>query len=84
MLEQLLTELRSGGTFETGELAARLGTTPEMVKVMLEHLQRSGYIQPFNTCNDACTSCSLSGSCKRPNLDDSDKNSLHLFSMDLS
>ena len=63
MLEKLLQEIQSGGTFETGTLAARLGTTPELVKAMLEHLQRSGYIQPHETCNDGCAQCSLNNEC---------------------
>jgi DNA-binding IscR family transcriptional regulator len=66
MLEKLLTEIRSGGTFETGSLAARLGTTPELVEAMLAHLQRAGYIQPYRTCGDACGGCSLKSACKVP------------------
>jgi hypothetical protein len=64
MLEKLLQEIRSGGTFEVGKLAARLGTTPEMVKTMLEHLQRAGYIQPYVACDDGCAGCNLKGGCK--------------------
>ena len=41
MLEQLLKEIRAGGTLETGKLAARLGTTPQLIEAMLEHLQRA-------------------------------------------
>lgn len=72
MLEKLLAEIRSGGTFETGVLAARLGTTPALVEAMLEHLQRSGYLRPYpagergtgETCGDACGGCSLKSACK--------------------
>lgn len=63
MLEKLLTEIRSGGTFETGVLAATLGTTPELVEAMLEHLQRAGYIRPYQTCGDACGGCNLKSAC---------------------
>jgi hypothetical protein len=73
MLEKLLSEIRSGGTFETGSLAARMGTTPELVEAMLEHLQRAGYIQLFRTCEDACGGCNLHGECGRPQMDDSPK-----------
>jgi len=64
MLEKLLTEIRSGGTFETGALAAKLGTTPELVEAMLEHLQRAGQIRPYQTCDDACGGCSLRKGCQ--------------------
>ncbi len=64
MLEKLLAEIRSGGTFETGGLAARLGTTPALVEAMLEHLQRAGHLRPYDTCGDACGGCSLKEGCK--------------------
>ena len=64
MLERLLDEIRSGGTFETGVLAARLGTTPALVEAMLEHLQRAGYIHSYQPCGDACSGCSLRSACK--------------------
>ncbi|MBN2388391.1 MAG: hypothetical protein JXB85_15345 [Anaerolineales bacterium] len=67
MLEKLLTEIRSGGTFETGTLAVQLGTTPELVKAMLEHLQRAGHIRSYQACGDACGGCSLKSACKITN-----------------
>lgn len=63
MLEQLLAEIRAGGTLEVGALSKKLGTTPQMVEVMLEHLQRSGYIRPYETCGDGCGGCSLKTEC---------------------
>ncbi|MDP2994886.1 MAG: hypothetical protein Q8N46_07170 [Anaerolineales bacterium] len=79
MLEKLLTEIRSGGTFETGVLAARLGTTPELVQAMLEYLRRAGYIQPYRTCGDACGGCSLRKECHQPPSDNSTSNAIQLF-----
>lgn len=67
MLEQLVKEIRAGGTLETGDLAIRLGTTPQLVEVMLEHLQRSGLIQAYVSCSDGCLGCSLQDACKKPN-----------------
>jgi Mn-dependent DtxR family transcriptional regulator len=64
MLEKLLAEIRSGGTFETGALAAKLGTTPALVEAMLNHLQRSGHIHPYDACNNSCGGCSLKKECK--------------------
>jgi FeoC like transcriptional regulator len=83
MLEKLLSELRAGGTFETGELAVRLGTTPELLGAMLEHLQRSGYIQPYRTCGDACGGCSISKECRNPNSEDSSNKPLRLFTVQI-
>jgi hypothetical protein len=83
MLEKLLSELRAGGTFEMGELAVRLGTTPELLGAMLEHLQRSGHIQSFNACSDTCADCSLGKTC-RPQPDGSPDKKLHIFSVNIS
>lgn len=84
MLEKLLAEVRAGGTFESGDLASRLGTTPEMLSAMLEHLQRSGHLQPFNTCSEACVECSLSHSCTRPQPEASSGQPLRLFTVQIS
>ena len=63
MLEQLLTEIRRGGTLEVGALAARLDTSPRLVQAMLEHLERSGLLSAYLGCADGCQGCSLKGSC---------------------
>jgi DNA-binding IscR family transcriptional regulator len=67
MLEQLVKEIHAGGTLETGDLATRLGTTPQLIEAMLEHLQRNGLIQGYTGCNDGCLGCSLQNACKKPN-----------------
>ena len=66
MLEQLLSEIRVGGTLETGALAARLGTSPQLVEAMLEYLQRAGLIQPYLNCGEGCQGCSLQDACAKP------------------
>ena len=63
MLEQLVKEINAGGPLETGALAARLGTTPELIEAMLGHLQRTGLIQAYAACSDACLGCSLKENC---------------------
>lgn len=63
MLEQLMAEIRAGGTLEVGTLAARLDTSPQMVVAMLEHLRLSGFIQAYSNCGDSCMGCSLKSSC---------------------
>lgn len=66
MLEQLLNEIRNGGTLETTVLAARLGTSPELVSVMLDHLQRLGLIHAYDDCTGGCGGCALQESCSSP------------------
>ena len=65
MLDELLKEIRSGGTLETRVLAARLETSPQLIEAMLEHLQRIGMIQPYVDCGDGCQGCGLKESCDR-------------------
>jgi hypothetical protein len=64
MIEKLLYEIRRGGPLELKTLASHLGTSPEMVTAMLEHLQRLGYIQPYGeTCGTGCGGCAFSQAC---------------------
>ena len=66
MLQQILNEIRSGGTLSTDQLAVRLGTSPEFVAAMLEHLQRTGLIHSYADCAAACQGCSLQSACEVP------------------
>ena len=66
MLEKLLEEIRSGGTFDTAALAQRLETTPELVKLMLEQLQQMGHIKAYEACTSSCEQCGLKTSCSTP------------------
>jgi hypothetical protein len=63
MLEQLLNAIRQGGTLETNILAARLGSSPQLVAAMLEHLQRLGLISDYVDCGDGCSGCSVKSAC---------------------
>jgi DNA-binding IscR family transcriptional regulator len=65
MLKQLINEIRAGGTLETRTLAARLGTSPQLVEAMLEHLQRTGLIQAYAACSDGCSGCHLQDACRQ-------------------
>ncbi len=67
MLEELLREIRAGGSLETSVLAARMGTSPQLIAAMLAHLQRLGLIQGYAACTDGCNGCSLLESCGRSN-----------------
>lgn len=64
MLKQLLTEIASRNTIDTAGLAARLGTTPEMVDAMLEHLERNGALGKIQSCDGACQGCGLAAQCR--------------------
>jgi len=63
MLNRLMEEIRVGRTLEVGELARRLDTSPEMIKAMLATLQRSGYLQQVNSCDNHCDGCNLRSIC---------------------
>ncbi|MGQ9832672.1 MAG: FeoC-like transcriptional regulator [Candidatus Villigracilaceae bacterium] len=64
MLEEILTAVRAGGTIEINALAERFHTTPELVAAMVEHLQRTGYLHPYQTCSQTCSKCSLQHVCQ--------------------
>ena len=65
MLEKLLQEIRSGGTFQPAALAAKLNISVGMVEMMLEDLERRGIITQVNaSCGESsCGGCPLVGDC---------------------
>ena len=64
MLKRLLELLRAGGTHRVSDLARELDTTPALVKAMLEHLGRMGYLKRVDgACGGGCGGCSLAGLC---------------------
>jgi hypothetical protein len=64
MLQKLLDEIRAGRILEPGILAARLGTTPQMVAMMLEDLERMGKLEALKACDSkGCQACDLAGLC---------------------
>jgi hypothetical protein len=69
MLEQLLTEIKSGTTTSPITLAERLNTTPRLVEAMLDTLESMGYLKSINNeCQDAsCGACPVAGMCSSPN-----------------
>ncbi len=80
MLQQLLTEIRTGGTLEVNSLAARIGTSPQMVHAMLEHLRQSGMITNYDSCGDTCGGCALSNDCRKQDENPMDTNKIRLYS----
>ncbi len=64
MLEQLLTELRKGGTLAPAKLAARLNLSVEMVEAMLVNLEAIGLLRQVDThCETSCGGCPMEGGC---------------------
>lgn len=64
MLQQLIQTLQSVETLSTNQLAKQLSTTPQMVLVMLEHLEALGYIKQVENCTEACAQCPLGSICQ--------------------
>jgi hypothetical protein len=65
MLKQLLVLLETRDTWNTTELASALGTSPDLVDAMLEHLAQSGKIGILDqSCAGECAGCSLAGACQ--------------------
>jgi len=68
MLEKLLHEIRSAEIIQPSELAVRLDTSPLMIQMMLEDLERRGFLtQIQSSCSSTCGSCSLNSSCSSNN-----------------
>lgn len=64
MLNRLLELLQTGDTHRVSDLARRLGTTPQLVEMMLEELQRMGRLKPVGErCVEECKACPLAGAC---------------------
>ena len=68
MLQKLLELIRSGGTFEVRSLAMQLGTTPELVLMMLEHLEHLDVVKAKTNCDNGCDHCGLKLDCKVGNM----------------
>ncbi len=63
MLEQLMAEIQTGGSWDTQALAVKLNTSPEFVKAMLEYLERNGQIHSYLACDSGCGQCGLKSMC---------------------
>jgi len=67
MLTELLKLIQHGGLVSPVYLAQRLKTSPAMVEMMLEDLQRQKLIKAVDftggCASESCGSCALGGSC---------------------
>lgn len=59
MIERLLAEMDRGQTLSVEKLAARLETTPALIELMLEHLERQGQVELVDLCPETCPDCPL-------------------------
>ncbi len=67
MLQALMMQIERGGSLEVNRLAANLNTTPQMVTMMLETLQKSGFLKKYHLCGEGCAGCSLASTCGQTN-----------------
>ena len=64
MLEQLVKQIRQGGTYSVAGLARQFEVSEALVEQMLAELARLGYLRPLDTCDKAaCTGCPQSTAC---------------------
>lgn len=64
MLEKILSEIQSGGSIQPATLARRLDTSPQMIEMMLEDLERRGLLVQVNqSCEKSCGGCPMIGEC---------------------
>jgi predicted ArsR family transcriptional regulator len=64
MLEKILSEIQNGGSIQPAVLAKRLDTSPQMIEMMLEDLERRGLLVQVNQpCEKPCGGCPLVGEC---------------------
>jgi hypothetical protein len=57
MLERLLAEIEKGGTQNCAGLASRLNTSPVLIEMMLEELERHGRVRRVSTSCDTTSKC---------------------------
>jgi hypothetical protein len=66
MLQKLLAEIEKGGTLNPAALAVGLQTSPGLVEMMLEDLERRGLLSRLATqCSsaEACGGCPTASKC---------------------
>ncbi|PWH13764.1 MAG: hypothetical protein DDG59_13770 [Anaerolineae bacterium] len=64
MLDRLLIEMEGSQTLSVERLATRLNTTPALIQMMLEHLERQGRVEAVEFCQDGCEGCPLGALCE--------------------
>ena len=70
MLRELLKEISAGGTVTVSELARRLNTSEETIRMMLEELERLGLLKAGRpSCSARCEGCPYQAECALPARD---------------
>jgi DNA-binding Lrp family transcriptional regulator len=64
MFDKLLAMLRRGGTMTIDQLARELDTSPEVVRGMIDHMTRQGWLSAMSaSCDSACDACLFARDC---------------------
>jgi Mn-dependent DtxR family transcriptional regulator len=66
MFDKLMSMLRRDGAVTIDQMARELGTSPEVVNGMIEHMTRVGWLQRMNAnCDLTCRECVFVRDCAR-------------------
>ena len=66
MFNKLMALLKRGGTVTVDQMARELGTSPEVVSGMIDHMTRQGWLRAMSaSCDSACNACLFVRDCSR-------------------
>jgi len=66
MLDKIVALLKQGGTVTIDQMARELGTSPEVVSGMIDHMTRQGWLRSMSaSCDSACSACRFARDCTR-------------------
>ncbi len=66
MLDKIVALLKQGGTVTIDQMARELGTSPEVVSGMIDHMTRQGWLRSMSaSCDSACSACRFARECTR-------------------
>lgn len=68
MFDRLMALLRRGGTVTIDQVARELEMSPEVVRGMIDHMTRQGWLNSMTaSCDAACDACLFARDCVRVN-----------------
>jgi len=66
MFDKLMMILKRGGTVTLDQMARELGTSPEVVDGMIDHMTRQGWLRAMSaSCDTMCSACMFARDCTR-------------------
>lgn len=66
MFDKLIARLKQGNTVTIDQLARELGTSPEVVNGMIDHMTRHGWLRSLSaSCDSTCSACVFARDCTR-------------------